>query len=369
MTRFLSATEEGTKRYVERVRASVTDGHFHLLDGLWASSVGIGTYLGEHDQVTDDSYRDAILRAVELGCNVIDTAINYRFQRSERAIRDALWTLFKEGNASRDEIVVATKVGFLTFDSTPPKDSRAYFMETYVNRGIINPDEIAAGCHCMTPRYIEHQLERSRQNLDLECIDIYYLHNPETQLEDLSPDEFYKRLRAAFETLEQCVADGKIHRYGTATWDGYRTQPDAHNYLSLEEVVAIAKAVGGENHHFKVVQLPYNLAMPEAFALKNQSVAGQMVSLLEAAAHFGITIVASASLMQSRLASKLPGFIREHLSGLDTDAQRAIQFVRSTPGLGIALVGMSQVAHVEENLKVASISPLSRENFMRLFTR
>src|SRR5207247_9258096 len=89
--------------------------------------------------------------------------------------------------------------------------------------------------------------------------------NPGAQREEVARHEFRARVRAAFEALEEAVRAGKIRRYGTATWNGYREDPSAPGYLSLAELVGVARAVAGLDHHFKVIQLPYNLAMPEAF--------------------------------------------------------------------------------------------------------
>jgi len=77
--------------------------------------------------------------------------------------------------------------------------------------------------------------------------------------------------------------------------------------------------------------------------------------------------MSSASILQARLASGLPSILSEHLTGLRTDAQRAIQFARSTPGVTTALVGMSRVAHVEENLEVARVSPAPIDEYLKLF--
>jgi aryl-alcohol dehydrogenase-like predicted oxidoreductase len=77
----------------------------------------------------------------------------------------------------------------------------------------------------------------------------------------------------------------------------------------------------------------------------------------------------SAALYQSRLAQGLPGEIRSRISGLTTDAQRAIQFARSTPGIGTALVGMKEVGHVEENLQTLTAPLLSRDGLDRLVPR
>ena len=91
------------------------------------------------------------------------------------------------------------------------------------------------------------------------------------------------------------------------------------------------------------------------------------MSALEAAAALEITVVASASILQGRFAVGLPETIREPLGSLATDAQTGIQFVRSTPGVATALVGMSQREHVEENLQLMRIEPVHQEEFMKLF--
>src|SRR5262249_58467106 len=97
----LKATPEGTRRYAQRVNGITAQGHFREREGLLMSSIGLGTYLGQWDEHTDRSYQEAIKRAIELGCNVIDSAINYRFQRSERAIGAALKQLFEGRKLSR----------------------------------------------------------------------------------------------------------------------------------------------------------------------------------------------------------------------------------------------------------------------------
>ena len=363
------ATAEATRRYTERFKGRLADGNFRALGrGPLSSTVGLGTYLGAEDGATDVMYQDAALRALELGVNVLDTAVNYRHQRSERAIRTALSTAIGRGVAARDEIVVATKGGFIPFDGAVPRDPRGYFSSTYLETGIIKPGDVARGAHCMTPRYLRDQIDRSRANLGLETLDIYYLHNPETQLGEVDRVEFARRVRAAFEALEAAVGEGSIARYGAATWTGFRADPTATDYLSLAEIVAIASEVGGRDHHFEVVQLPYNLGMPEAFTRANQRVKDRTVPMLEAARQLGVTVMASASVHQGQLTRNLPPLITELIPGLTSDAQRALQFVRSTPGVGTALVGMKSAGHVEENAKVGAAPPMPWEQFQRLFS-
>src|ERR1700722_6688123 len=181
------ATPQGTLRYASRFQGRSAAGHFREIpSGLVLSSVGIGTYLGEADEATDEAYSGAVVAAVEGGFNVLDSAINYRLQRSERSIGAALKELSANG-FSRDQIVVCTKGGFLTPDGEMPADPNEYFAHEYLERGLFRPEDIAAGCHCMTPAYLADQLDRSCRNLGVDCVDVFYLHNPETQMDEVPP--------------------------------------------------------------------------------------------------------------------------------------------------------------------------------------
>src|SRR6266508_3404309 len=196
------ATSEGTLRYRERFKEMAAPNHFRQAQHLWLSSIRIGSYLGNPDEETDRRYTESVVHAVELGANVIDTAANYRFQRSERSIGDALVKLEARG-FSRDGLVMCTKAGYLPFDGAPPRDVRQYVEDNFIKTGIASWGDIAGGSHCMTPRYLENQLEQSLRNMRLSCVDVYYVHNPESQLAAVSRDEFRRRLRAAFEFLER----------------------------------------------------------------------------------------------------------------------------------------------------------------------
>jgi len=356
------ATPEGTARLRDRFAARLP-GHFRAAQGLWISSIGIGTYLGEPSDDQDTRYWEAIRRAVSLGVNVIDSAINYRHQRSERAVAQALAALISSGEVRRDEVVVASKGGFLSFDKEEPADPSAYFQEKLLDPGVIRMEEVVAGCHVMSPKYLENQIDASRRNLGLETIDIYYVHNPETQLSHVGRDEFFRRLRAAFAALEKAVSDGKIRMYGTATWNAYRVTPTSADALSLTDVLRVAEEVGGKDHSFRAIQLPFSLAMPEAAVANTQPAGRKPGPLLQVARSHGLLVFASATLLQGQLTESLPPELREWFPHMQTDAQRAIQFVRSTPGITSALVGMSNLDHVRENLGTALAEPMTLEQF------
>jgi aryl-alcohol dehydrogenase-like predicted oxidoreductase len=361
------ATPEGTNRYRDRLAGKVAPGHFRSRQGLSLSSVGIGTYLGNADDETDNRYVDCVVRAVELGANVIDTAANYRFQRSERSIGKALRLLTEERGIDRSEVLLCTKGGYLPFDGAPPRNVRAYIEETFVRPGIASFEDFVGGSHCMTPAYLENQIEQSLRNMGVDSVDVYYIHNPESQLGSVSQETFYERLREAFKYLESARADGKLAAYGVATWNGFRVSAQSNQYHSLSGMVELARELAGKEHGFKFIQLPFNLGMPEALTVRNHRVEGADVSVIEAAGAFDVNVLSSASILQGRVAYGLPESIRGPLGPLTTDAQRAIQFVRSTPGITTALVGMSHTEHVEENLQLAQIPPATTEDFLKLF--
>ncbi len=348
------ATAEGTQAYAARFPAASGNGFYREANGWRISSLGLGSYLGGQDEETDVAYFAAVIDAFRGGINFFDAAINYRHQRSERAIGSALRKLIRDGEAGREEFVVCSKAGFLTPGATPALDMAS--------------DEVIRGMHCMRADFLVDQVIRSRENFGFECLDVYYVHNPETQLSNIERAEFLDRIRNAFEAMELCVAKGWVRAYGAATWDGFRRRDEADPGLQLAELVEIARDVAGEDHHFRFIQLPYNLGMVEAFAVANQRTgSGPARSILDVAGEAGIHVVASASILQSRLAQGLPEQTKVIFAGAETDAQRAIQFARSGPQVVSALVGMSQRVHVAENLGVTRFAPMPAELYRRLF--
>jgi aryl-alcohol dehydrogenase-like predicted oxidoreductase len=349
------ATAKGTARHAERYATRRGEEFHRPFDRtLRVSTLGLGTYLGECDDADDARYEAVARTAMERGINVLDTAINYRCQRSERVVGRAVRAAISGGVVARDEIVLCTKGGYIPLDGHAPvsrEEYHAFLQREYFANGVVSPDDVIGDAHSIAPAFLADQLRRSRENIGVETIDVCYVHNPEQQLDVIKPSQLLDRLREAFAMLEARCDAGDIARYGCATWNGFRAARGTRGHLELAELVAAAREVGGEDHRFRAVQLPINLAMPEAVRLSTQRVRGRDMPCLHAAAELGISVVASASLLQARLAAGLPAQVREALPGFSSDAQRALSFVTSLP-VSSALVGMRSIAHLDENLAV-----------------
>jgi len=362
------ATPSATWDYREAFTDDFARTYFRAFDDGVVSSVGLGTYLGDATDDADEAYHEAIVAALEAGSNVVDTAINYRHQRSERVVGAAV----EAADVDRDAVFVATKGGFVPFDEDRPADPGQYVRETFVDPGLIDSDDLVRGQHCIAPSFLDDQFDRSRENLGVDTIDCYYVHNPETQLEARSQEAVYDQLEDAFAALERRVAAGELRHYGVATWEALRVGPEDEAYLSLAEIEARAAAAaereGTDDSHLAAIQLPFNVAMADAFTVEGQPEPdGEgRTSALWYAREAGLHVFTSASLLQGRLADGLPEAVARELSG-ETAAQRAINFARSAPGVTSALVGTGSPSHVAENVGAGTYEPLGAGAFDAVF--
>jgi aryl-alcohol dehydrogenase-like predicted oxidoreductase len=360
------ATRDATWAYRETHGDDFARTYFRRFGDCVVSSVGLGTYLGEPTDAADDGYEAAITTALESGVNVVDTAINYRCQRSERAVGRAL----AAADVDRDAVMVATKGGFLPFDGEPPEHPGAHLQETFLDTGRVDPADLARGRHCLAPDYLEWSLETSLANLDLETVDCFYVHNPATQLATRSREAVYDQLEAAFTRLEERAAAGDLAHYGVATWEAFRVEPTDDAYLALPEVVerarAAARMAGNPATHFRALQLPFNVQMADAFTRAVHETPEGAKSALRFALDAGLDVFTSVPLMQGDLASGLPPAVADRVAG-ETAAQRAINFARSAPGVTSALVGTGSPDHVDENVAAGTYEPLGADAFDSVF--
>ena len=357
-----AASPEGTVRFATRAvtQHGIPAAHFRDAPGrLKLSSIGLGTYIGPPDRLTDEAVEQATQVCLQSGrVNVLDTAINYRHQRAERSLGRGLARALDHGPLQRVEVFVSTKCGYLAPDGESKIPSNRWVETELVAKEILDPADIVDDCHAMSVSYLRDQIDRSRANLGLETIDLLYLHNaPDAQLPVVGREEFARRLTEAFALLEELRAAGILGAYGLATWDCLRTARGSAGYFSLEEGLAVARSVAGEEHGFRFIQFPFSVGMPEAAVQRNQVVKGEKLTLFEAAQRLGIGCFTSVPLLQGQLARVGP--VADGLSA----AQTSIQFARSVPGTIGPLVGQKDPTHLSENLRLAERAPWAPREF------
>ena len=262
------ATSEGTQAYSD----NYPDINYRLLDksGLLVSPAGFGGYrvdasVGEHQQ--------ALRHALRNGVNLVDTSSNYAGGGSEELVGSVLSLLNDEGDVPRQAVVVVSKGGYLQGENYRMSQQRK-------EAGRPFPDlvEYAEGLeHCIHPEFLDDQLTRSLERLQMETLDVYLLHNPEyylnwawkagVELEE-AREEYYRRIELAFGHLESEVEQGRIRWYGISS-NTFPSPAGALDHTSLARLWEIAESVASD-HHFRVIQLPMNLMETEGVTEPNQ---------------------------------------------------------------------------------------------------
>lgn len=271
------ATQEGTEKYYRMSQYGEADNldvhhdNFKSLfhnEQLKITSIGIGTYMGDPTDVADFDMYNAIKTSVlSGGVNHIDTAPNYRYMKSEQTVGKILTVLENKYDIKRDQLFVSSKGGYIPENAEELISQREMIEKMISEVGVPEDSIVKESGHCLDPKFLEYQLDESLKRLNLECLDVYYLHNPyEAQGPYNTDNVFNDRLTKAFEFLEEAVQKGKIRDYGIASYSSFRVKPSEQNiHLNLQKVHQLAEKVGGANNHFKFVQAPINVMMPEAF--------------------------------------------------------------------------------------------------------
>lgn len=286
------ATAEGTARFAARFADRAGAGFFtSSATGLTLSSVGAGMYKGEISAEGDRQWAASLDLVIENGVNVADTAIRYRSMRSEKALGQTLRRHFDAGTLSRDEIFISTKGGLIAVpQGVSPQEHAA--AEIIGKRGI--PEAcITDHKHCMEPDFLKGELAQSRENLGLETIDCYFIHNPELAFLTYGKAGMYAKLREVFTLLELAADAGHIRAYGLASWCGFRRNPGSLFHIDLEQVLRIARDVGGSGHRCRYLELPLSIGMPHVRVAGN----GFWDRLQES----GLDVFTSASMYEGHL--------------------------------------------------------------------
>ena len=369
------ATRAGTEAYAASFGAACAPGHYSefLNQHLKLSSLGVGSFPGAADDATDEAVARIVERALLAGLNVLDGAVHYRYGRALVALRAGLERAFAAGVA-REQVFVAVKGGFLLFPEGQPEDLERWFDANIAARGLGTRADLA-GAHLLSAPYLAWQLEFARAALGLQTLDAFLVDQPEVHVRAIGKERVNRKLARAFAVLEQAVKEGKLRQYGVSTFDAMRVETDDPLFQSIASLQGLAGGAAqtvrrepGARHHLRLLQLPFNPAMTEGFTRFSQATGqGNVASTIQAAHQLRLYVMASHALGKGRFAAEDP--LAAGVPGLANPAQRALQFARSTPGIGTALAGLSTTAHLDDMLAVARTPPLSKHDYARLFRR
>ncbi|WP_072679563.1 aldo/keto reductase [Arcobacter sp. LA11] len=338
-------------------------------NNLVFSKLGLGTFNKEpyKEENYVFHYIEGVKQAIRSGINLIDTASNYRYGQSEKEIGMALKELFEAKEVDREELIICSKGGFIQLDYPFPKNPYLWIEENILDTKLARQDDIELDQHCMTPDFLEWSCLKSLENMNIKALDIYFLHNPEMQLMKLGYTKFLKKIESIFKRFEKMVEKGMIKYYGIATWNGFTNEKNSQEYINLEDLVEIAKKVGGKNHKFKFIQTPFNIAKTSIYTMPTQSVKGEECTLLQATHRLEIGVISSSSLLQMNLFKKSfnpeVGYLLDSQMILKNDIQLALHFVRSTPGIISALFASKVPVHIKENLEISKIKSTPRTKY------
>ncbi len=366
------ATKEGTFEYLKRFPKYNRD--FYRFNGeFFISSLGLGSFrkepYKEENYLGNVHYTESVKTALLNGINFIDTAINYRYQESEKEIGKALSELMASGQIKRENFVIASKAGFIPLEFPFPEDPYGWIDAHIVEKGLADKEDIVIDQHCMRPEFLRWSVEQSLQNLGIGTLDMLFLHNPETQLGYVAREVVMARIKEAFKLFETLVEEGLIRHYGIAAWNAFLYEEGHAEYISLKEIVDLAIEAGGPSHHLKYIQSPFNLAKPHMYNYRNQpGPDGRYYTLLQAAHGYGLQVIASSALLQMNLfKGKFDETLRDKLgTELLSDIGTALQFSRSS-GVLSALFGSIDPQHVEDNLMLSYLPSATHESIRSLF--
>jgi len=369
------ATRGATEEYSRTLGSGLAEGHYSdfLNEHLKLSSLGIGTFPGAAGDEVDDAYATVVHDAARAGINVFDTAAHYRYGRSAVALGLGLARAFADG-VRREQVFVVGKGGFLVTPGGPPQDFDAFFDANVVARGLGSRADLA-GMHLISPQHLDAQIDAVRAATGLATLDAFLLDQPEVHFAAIGKEMTNRKIAQVFATFERARADGRIRSYGISTFDGLRAETDALAFQSLTSMIGLAEkaaqeVLGSNAHGLRVVQMPFNQAMTEGFTRFSQATGkGNIASSVQAAHQLRVYVMASHTLGKGMLAQQSAEAVERALADLPNAAQRAMQFNRSTPGIGTSLVGVSNPAHLADLLAVARRPPMPRAEYLKLYER
>lgn len=298
--------------------------------GWDVSEVGFGAWAigGAWGDVSDADARQALHAALDAGVDFIDTADVYGDGRSERIIREVL----KERGGQRP--IVATKAG---------RRLNPHVLEGY------------------TKANLEAFIDRSRENLGVDTLDLLQLHCPPT-------DAYFRP--ELFEALDELVAAGKLRHYG----------------VSVERVEEALKAI--EYPNLVSVQLIYNLfrqrpaqllfreaiARDVAMIVRVPLASGMLTGKLTAQSSFAaddhrnfnrhgeaFDVGETFSGVPYDVALEAVEALRPHVPQGATMAQFALRWILMERAVSVVIPGAKNAAQAKGNAEASALAPLPKD--------
>jgi ADP-heptose:LPS heptosyltransferase len=297
--------------------------------GLALSTVGLGT--GRFTFDCDLAAADVLARALALGCNVVDVAGNHGGGEGPAVVGAALRRAIAKGLFERDQLFLSGKAGFT---------------EHLVDSPFAKAQGWEEGEHCMARDFLAWEFDRQCRWLGVSQLDAFLLQNPEEHLLTHGAGVFWEALTEAFRLFELLIVKGRLGAYGVSTAEAFRVSRDQPGHIDLADLAEVARSVGGENHGFRVLELPVSVACLEALDVAAHRTAdGDELPALVWADQAHMTVLASASLNGGgaidALSSATTGLVQ-----IGDPAGRLLQVARSVPGVTCALVGISTPTHL-----------------------
>ncbi|CAE8584566.1 unnamed protein product [Polarella glacialis] len=320
------ATADGTRRFLQR---AVERGLLHPANvrhlgqpQLSCSASGFGAYrVGGGDQ--EVAHGLAMRSALRAGMNLFDTSSHYSegskassssdpashsslHGASERLVGRVIAEAADAGEASRDELIVCTKLGHVARGVEPPPGA--------VSIGTHSGDAGSDDWHSIEPGFVESEVHASKERLGT-VPDFVLLHNPEYLLsmrlkQKVSIgdawDEMYAALTESFKVLERLCSEGQIASgYGVSSnflscSFSNTGRSNVYEALVLERVVeaaaAAAKSQGSGEHRMRIAQMPLNAFESGALLGRGAVVPEAAEGDCHSAARLGVSVITNRPL-------------------------------------------------------------------------
>jgi len=283
--------------------------------GAWA--IGGNQFGNSYGTTKDNESLQSLQKAIDLGCNIIDTADVYGHGHSEELLGEALTGI-------RQKVYIATKVGgdFYHGPTRPNFDAD----------------------------YIHFALEQSLKRLKTDYIDLYQLHNPPLHLIQEG---------SIFEILFKLKSEGLIRAVGLSIFEPSEGVEAIRN--DCVECIQVVYNIFNRQAAKELIPLAreYNIGLIAREPLHNGILTGK----------FDGDEIFEEGDIRSRWSQKyfehLVNFTSNLKNVINTEdrtlAQTALQFVLSQSSISTVIPGMKTGDQVEENLRTVNQKPLTEE--------